>query len=84
MPTYSTNEWKNGLKVIYENDPCVIVENEYVKPGKGQAFNRVRMKNLKTGRQWEKTFRSGEALEGADVVDREMQYSTATASSGTS
>lgn len=74
MPTYSTNEWKNGLKVIYENDPCVIVENEYVKPGKGQAFNRVRMKNLKTGRQWEKTFRSGEALEGADVVDREMQY----------
>lgn len=74
MATYSTNEWKNGLKVIYEGDPCMITENEYVKPGKGQAFNRVRMKNLKTGRQWEKTFKSGESLEGADVVDREMQY----------
>ena len=74
MPTYSTNEWKGGLKVIYEGDPCVIIENEYVKPGKVQAFNRVRMKNLKTGRQWEKTFKSGESLEGADVVDREMQY----------
>ncbi len=74
MATYSTNEWRMGLKVIYEGDPCMITENEMVKPGKGQAFNRVRMKNLKTGRQWEKTFKSGESLEGADVVDREMQY----------
>jgi elongation factor P len=74
MGTYSTNEFKAGLKVILEGDPCTIVENEIVKPGKGQAFNRVRLKNLKTGRQWEKTFKSGETIEGADVVDLDMQY----------
>jgi elongation factor P len=54
MATYSTNEFKNGLKLIIDGDPCNIVENEVVKPGKGQAFNRVRLKNLKTGRAWEK------------------------------
>ncbi len=74
MAFYSTNEFKAGLKVILEGDPCTIVENEVVKPGKGQAFNRVRLKNLKTGRQWEKTFKSGESLEGADVVEIDMQY----------
>lgn len=74
MAFYSTNEFKAGLKVMLEGDPCSIVENETVKPGKGQAFNRVRLKNLRTGRQWEKTFKSGESLEGADVVDVDMQY----------
>lgn len=74
MAFYSTNEFKAGLKVMLEGDPCSIVENETVKPGKGQAFNRVRLKNLRTGRQWEKTFKSGESLEGADVVDIDMQY----------
>lgn len=74
MASYSTNEFKSGLKVLLDGDPCSIVENEFVKPGKGQAFSRVRLKNLKTGRVWERTFKSGESLEGADVVDREMQY----------
>lgn len=74
MASYSTNEFKSGLKVMLDGDPCSIVENEFVKPGKGQAFNRVRLKNLKTGRTWEKTFKSGESLEGADVMDVEMQY----------
>ncbi|WP_018414387.1 elongation factor P [Teredinibacter turnerae] len=74
MATYSTNEFKSGLKVMLDGDPCSIVENEFVKPGKGQAFNRVKMKNLKSGRVWERTFKSGESLEGADVVDRDMQY----------
>ena len=74
MATYSTNEFKSGLKVILDGDPCSIVENELVKPGKGQAFNRVRLKNLKTGRSWERTFKSGESLEAADVMDTEMQY----------
>ena len=49
MATYSTNEFKSGMKVLLEGDPCSIVENEFVKPGKGQAFNRVRLKNLKGG-----------------------------------
>lgn len=74
MATYSTNEFKSGLKVILESDPCSIVENEFVKPGKGQAFNRVKLKNLKTGRVWERTFKSGESLEAADVLDLEMEY----------
>jgi len=74
MATYSTNEFKNGLKVMLEGDPCSILENEYVKPGKGQAFNRVKFRNLKTGRVWERTFRSGESLPGADVMEAEMEY----------
>mgnify|MGYP006175814279 CR=1 FL=1 len=50
MASYSTNEFKSGVKIILENDPYSIVENEMVKPGKGQAFNRVRIRNLNTGR----------------------------------
>lgn len=74
MAQYSTNEFRLGLKVILDGDPCSIVENEMVKPGKGQAFNRVRLRNLKTGKIWEKTFKSGEVLQGADIEDRDMQY----------
>ena len=74
MATYSTNEFKLGLKVMLDGDPCSIIENEFVKPGKGQAFNRVKLRNLKTGRVLEKTYKSGESLEGADVIDLEMQY----------
>jgi len=74
MATYSTNEFKSGLKVILEGDPCNIVENEFVKPGKGQAFSRVRLKNLKSGRVWERTFKSGESIEAADVMEFDMEY----------
>ena len=74
MASFSTNEFKPGMKVLLEGEPCAILENEYVKPGKGQAFNRVRFRNLKTGRVWERTFKSGESLEAADVMDLDMQY----------
>lgn len=74
MATFSTNEFKSGLKIMLDGDPCSIIENEFVKPGKGQAFNRVRLRNLKNGRVVEKTFKSGESLEGADVIDLEMEY----------
>ena len=74
MATYSTNEFRSGMKVMLDGDPCAILENEFVKPGKGQAFNRVRMRNLKTGRVWERTFKSGESLQSADVKDTDMQY----------
>ncbi len=74
MATYSTNEFRGGLKVMLDGEPCSILDNEFVKPGKGQAFNRVKLRNLNSGRVWERTFRSGESLEGADVVDRDMQY----------
>ena len=74
MATYSTNEFRSGLKILIDGDPCIIVENEFVKPGKGQAFNRVRIRNLKTGRVVDKTYKSGESLEAADVIDTDMQY----------
>ena len=74
MATYATNQFKQGLKLLLDGDPYSIVENEFVKPGKGQAFNRVKVRNLKTGRVIEKTYKSGETVEAADVVDLEMQY----------
>lgn len=74
MSKFSTNEFKSGLKVMIDHDPYNILENEYVKPGKGQAFNRVKLRNLKTGRVLERTFKSGDVLDGADVVDCDMQF----------
>jgi elongation factor P len=74
MASYSTNEFKGGLKIMLDGDPCAIIENEFVKPGKGQAFNRVRIRNLKTGRVIERTFKSGESVESADVMEVELQY----------
>lgn len=74
MASISTNQFKPGLKLLFDGDPYAIVENEFVKPGKGQAFNRIKLKNLKTGRVIEKTLKSGESVEGADVVEVELQY----------
>lgn len=74
MPSYSTNEFKSGLKIMLDGSPCSIIENEFVKPGKGQAFSRVKIRNLKTGRVIERTFKSGESVEAADVMDTDMQY----------
>jgi len=74
MASYATNEFKGGLKLILDGDPYSIIENEIVKPGKGQAFNRVKMRNLLTGRVLEKTFKSGESVEAADVIEAEMSY----------
>lgn len=74
MATYSTNEFRSGMKIMLDGDPYSIVENELVKPGKGQAFSRVKIRNLKTGRVIERTFKSGDTAEAADVADVEMQY----------
>lgn len=74
MATISTSEFKSGLKIMIDGDPWSIVENEFVKPGKGQAFSRVRIRNLKTNRVIERTFKSGDTVEAADVTDAAMQY----------
>ena len=74
MATYSTNEFRSGLKILLDGDPYNIVENEFVKPGKGQAFSRVKIRNLKTGRVIEKTFKSGESVEAAEIFETSMQY----------
>lgn len=74
MANYSTNDLKNGLKVMVDNAPCSIVDCEFVKPGKGQAFTRIKIRNLKTGRVVERTYKAHESLISADVADVEMQY----------
>ena len=74
MANYATNEFKNGLKVMVDNDPCSMIDVDMVKPGKGQAFTRVKLRNLISGRVVERTYKSGESLAGADVMDTDMQY----------
>lgn len=74
MPSVSTNEIRIGMKVEVENEPYLIIGNEFVKPGKGQAFNRIKMKNMKTGRVVERTYKSGEKIDLADVEEKEMRF----------
>ncbi|MCY7354598.1 MAG: elongation factor P [Lysobacter sp.] len=74
MASYGLNDVKNGLKILVNNDPCVITETEYVKPGKGQAFTRLKYRSIKSGRVVELTMKATDNLEAADVVDTDMQY----------
>ena len=74
MASYGMNDVKNGMKILVNNQPAVIIDTEYVKPGKGQAFTRTKLKNTITGAVLEKTFKSGEKLEKADMEERQMQY----------
>jgi elongation factor P len=73
MAQVSTNDIRGGLRVEVEGQPYTVVSNEFVKPGKGQAFNRIRLKHLLTGRTIERTFKSGDKLDVADVVDTDMR-----------
>jgi elongation factor P len=73
MAQVATNEFRSGLKVEVDGEPFTIVANEFVKPGKGQPFNRVKLKHLKTGRVVERTFKSGEKLDLADVEEKKMR-----------
>lgn len=74
MATYSTSEFKAGLKFMMDKEPCAIIDNEFVKPGKGQAFNRVKLRRLLSGKVVEKTFKSGESVEAADVMEIDLAY----------
>lgn len=69
----STSEIRGGFKVEVEGQPYTIINNEFVKPGKGQAFNRIKMKHLLTGRVIERTFKSGEKLDVADIAESQMR-----------
>jgi elongation factor P len=71
---YSTSDFRKGLKIELEGKPFIMVDFLHVKPGKGGAFVRTRLKNMETGQVLEKTFRSGEKVERPDLVEREMQY----------
>lgn len=74
MATYSSNDFRPGLKIMFESEPYSIESCEFVKPGKGQAFTRVKMRRLLTGARVEKTFKSPDTCECADVIDANMTY----------
>jgi elongation factor P len=69
-----TSQFRNGVKIELDGEPYAITYFQHVKPGKGGAFVRTKLKNLRTGRALERTFRSGEKVEEADVEERRMQY----------
>jgi elongation factor P len=69
-----TSQFRNGLKIVLDGEPFTIVYFQHVKPGKGGAFVRTKVKNLKTGRTLDRRFRSGEKVEEADIEDRKMQF----------
>ncbi|MCK6530755.1 elongation factor P [Myxococcota bacterium] len=71
---YSTSDFRKGLKIEIDGEPWLMVDNQFVKPGKGQAFNRTRIKSLITGRVIDRTFKSGETVGRANVEEHEMQY----------
>ena len=71
---YSTNDFRKGLKIEYNDKAWTIVEFQHVSPGKGSAFVRTRLKNLETGQVVEVTFKSGDKVNVPDVEMREMQY----------
>lgn len=73
MTAITTSEMKPGLKIEVDGQPYTIILNDAVKPGKGQAFNRVKLKHLMTGRTIERTFKSGDKAELADVVEASMR-----------
>jgi elongation factor P len=71
---YTTAEFRKGLKVEFQGEPFIIVDFQHVKPGKGGAFVRTRLKNLMTGLVREETFRSGDKVGKPDLHERDMQY----------
>lgn len=71
---YSTSDFRRGLKIEFEGDPCTIVEFLHVKPGKGGAFVRTKLKSLRTGAVLDHTFRSGEKVGKPDLEEKEMQF----------
>lgn len=74
MASLGMNDVKNGMKILVDGYPCTIIDTEYIKPGKGQAFTRVKFRNLKTGRTQEMTMKSTDSVDQADVVDTDMEY----------
>lgn len=74
MTTTDTSQLKNGLKIEIDNNPFTVIYFQHVKPGKGGAFVRTKIKNLLNGRVLDRTFRSGEKLEIADIAENKMQY----------
>jgi len=71
---YSTNQFKQGLKILIDGEPCSIISYEFHKPGKGQAVMRTKLYNLRTQKVWDRTFKSGENVEEADILEKDFQF----------
>lgn len=71
---YENADFKKGLKIMVEGSPYTILDFQHVKPGKGNQFTRTKMRNLLTGQQLERTFKSGERFEVPNVMTRDMSY----------
>lgn len=71
---YDTSDLRKGLKILVDGAPYIVVEAQFVKPGKGQAFTRTKMKNLLSGGVIERNIRSGEKMDQANVEDRDFTY----------
>ncbi|MFT4516249.1 MAG: elongation factor P [Planctomycetota bacterium] len=74
MASYGTSDFKKGLKVQLDGEPYLVVDLDFMKPGKGQAVYRIKVKNMISGRVLDKSYRSGDSIEGADVEEKEMQF----------
>jgi elongation factor P len=71
---YESSDLRKGLKFQIDGEPYVVVQFDFVKPGKGQALYKCRLKNMVTGVQFDRTFRSGEKFQEADLEEHEMEY----------
>lgn len=71
---YDTSDIRKNLKIVIDGSPWVFIDFQFVKPGKGQAFTRSKLRNMITGQVMERTWRQGEKMEKADVEERQMQY----------
>lgn len=74
MATYNTSEFRKGLKVQIDGDPYLMIECNFVKPGKGQALYKCRLRNLVRNTVLDRTWKSGDSLEAADIEEIEAQY----------
>ncbi|VFP78758.1 Elongation factor P [Candidatus Erwinia haradaeae] len=74
MVTYCNNDFRPGLKIIFEGEPCTIESSQFVKPGKGQAFVRVKMRRLISGSRIEKTLKATESVESANIIETNLTY----------
>ena len=71
---YTAADLRKGLKIAIDNEPYIITHFDFAKPGKGQALYRTKLKNMITGSTLDRTYRSGETFEPANLDDRKMQY----------
>ena len=74
MSSLSTNDIRVGMKLEVDKEPWLVISNEFVKPGKGNAFNRIKMKNMKTARVVERTYKSGDKIDLADIEEAQMRF----------